>query len=113
MFGMVLHETGRPLVFEELPDPVPGPGELRVRVEACGVCRTDLHVVDGELPDPKLPIIPGHERSAFPGLGRPAASAPIARATGRTSATGLSSRVTRETAVTRPTLSPTRAMLSS
>ncbi len=61
MFGMVLHETGRPLVFEELPDPVPGPGELRVRVEACGVCRTDLHVVDGELPDPKLPIIPGHE----------------------------------------------------
>jgi alcohol dehydrogenase, propanol-preferring len=61
MFGMVLHETGRPLVFEELPDPIPGPGELRVLVEACGVCRTDLHVVDGELPDPKLPIIPGHE----------------------------------------------------
>jgi propanol-preferring alcohol dehydrogenase len=61
MFGMVLHEIGRPLVFEELPDPVPGPGELRVRVETCGVCRTDLHVVDGELPDPKLPIIPGHE----------------------------------------------------
>ncbi len=50
MFGMVLHTTGTPLVFEELPDPVPGPGELRVRVEACGVCRTDLHVVDGELP---------------------------------------------------------------
>ena len=61
MFGMVLHKTGTPLVFEELPDPIPGPGELRVRVEACGVCRTDLHVVDGELPDPKLPIIPGHE----------------------------------------------------
>jgi propanol-preferring alcohol dehydrogenase len=61
MFGMVLHKTGTPLVFEELPDPVPGPGEIRVRVEACGVCRTDLHVVDGELPDPKLPIIPGHE----------------------------------------------------
>ena len=61
MFGMVLHAKGTPLVFEELPDPVPGPGELRVRVEACGVCRTDLHVVDGELPDPKLPIIPGHE----------------------------------------------------
>jgi alcohol dehydrogenase, propanol-preferring len=61
MFGMVLHETGTPLIFEELPDPVPGPGELRVRVEACGVCRTDLHVVDGELPNPKLPIIPGHE----------------------------------------------------
>lgn len=61
MFGMVLHEIGGPLVFEELPDPIPGPGELRVRVHACGVCRTDLHVVDGELPDPKLPIIPGHE----------------------------------------------------
>ena len=61
MFGMVLRKTGGPLAFEELPDPLPGPGELRVRVEACGVCRTDLHVVDGELPDPKLPIIPGHE----------------------------------------------------
>jgi alcohol dehydrogenase, propanol-preferring len=61
MFGMVLHQPGTPLVSEELPDPVPGPGEIRVRVEACGVCRTDLHVVDGELPDPKLPLIPGHE----------------------------------------------------
>jgi alcohol dehydrogenase, propanol-preferring len=61
MFGMVLHQPGMPLVSEELPDPVPGPGEIRVRVEACGVCRTDLHVVDGELPDPKLPLIPGHE----------------------------------------------------
>jgi propanol-preferring alcohol dehydrogenase len=40
---------------------MPGPGEIRVRVEACGVCRTDLHVVDGELPNPKLPIVPGHE----------------------------------------------------
>ncbi|HXW70013.1 MAG TPA: zinc-dependent alcohol dehydrogenase family protein [Methylocella sp.] len=61
MFGMVLHEIGKPLILEELPDPLPGPGELRVRIEACGVCRTDLHVVDGELPDIKLPIIPGHE----------------------------------------------------
>jgi alcohol dehydrogenase, propanol-preferring len=61
MHGMVLHETGAPLVFEELPDPVPGPGEIRVRVDACGVCRTDLHVVDGDLPDPKFPLIPGHE----------------------------------------------------
>ena len=47
--------------MEERPEPMPGPGEIRVRVEACGVCRTDLHVVDGELPDPKLPIVPGHE----------------------------------------------------
>ena len=47
--------------MEERPTPEPGFGEIRVRVEACGVCRTDLHVVDGELPDPKLPIVPGHE----------------------------------------------------
>src|ERR1700676_5162847 len=61
MLGMVLHEIGAPLLLKELPDHVPGEGELRIRVEACGVCRTDLHVVDGELPNPKLPIIPGHE----------------------------------------------------
>ena len=41
--------------------PAPGPGQLRIRVRACGVCRTDLHVVDGDLPEPKLPIVPGHE----------------------------------------------------
>jgi len=58
---MVLHTVGKPLVLEERPDPLPGPQEIRVRVEACAVCRTDLHVVDGDLPDPKLPIIPGHE----------------------------------------------------
>ena len=61
MKAMVLHAIGRPLIFEDRPDPQPGPGEIRVRVEACAVCRTDLHVVDGDLPDPKLPIIPGHE----------------------------------------------------
>ncbi len=61
MFGMVLYEIGKPLVFEELPDPIPGPGEIRIRVEACGVCRTDLHLVDGELPNPILPVIPGHQ----------------------------------------------------
>ncbi|HEY0235461.1 MAG TPA: zinc-dependent alcohol dehydrogenase family protein [Afipia sp.] len=61
MKAMVLHTIGRPLVFEDRPDPLPGPGEIRVRVEACAVCRTDLHVVDGDLPDPRLPIIPGHE----------------------------------------------------
>mgnify|MGYP000247266895 CR=1 FL=1 len=44
-----------------LPLPQPGPGELRVKVAACGVCRTDLHVVDGDLPEPKLPVVPGHE----------------------------------------------------
>jgi propanol-preferring alcohol dehydrogenase len=58
---MVLASSGQPLTLEPRPDPLPGPGEVRVRVEACGVCRTDLHVVDGELPDIHLPIVPGHE----------------------------------------------------
>jgi len=58
---MVLDTPGRPLRAAEVPDPVPGPGQLLVRVRACGVCRTDLHVVDGELPGPKLPLIPGHQ----------------------------------------------------
>jgi propanol-preferring alcohol dehydrogenase len=61
MRAMVLHRPHERLMMEERLDPAPGPGEIRVRVEACGVCRTDLHVVDGELPDPKLPIVPGHE----------------------------------------------------
>src|SRR4051812_30562668 len=61
MRAMVLTEVGSPLALETRPDPLPNPGEIRVRVEACAVCRTDLHVVDGDLPDPKLPIIPGHE----------------------------------------------------
>jgi len=61
MKAMVLHAIGTPLVLVERPDPSPGPGEIRVRVEACAVCRTDLHVVDGDLPNPKLPIVPGHE----------------------------------------------------
>jgi len=58
---MVLRAVGRPLILEERLDPSPGPGEIRVRVEACAVCRTDLHIVDGDLPNPKLPTIPGHE----------------------------------------------------
>jgi propanol-preferring alcohol dehydrogenase len=61
MRAMVLRRHGGRLVMEERPDPSPEPGQIRIRVEACGVCRTDLHVVDGELPDPKLPIVPGHE----------------------------------------------------
>src|SRR4051812_45461255 len=61
MKAMVLRAIGQPLALEERPDPTPGPGEIRLRVEACAVCRTDLHVVDGELPDPRLPIVPGHE----------------------------------------------------
>ena len=61
MHAMLLKKTGTALEWTELADPQPGPGEIRVKVAACGVCRTDLHVVDGELPDPKVPIIPGHE----------------------------------------------------
>jgi propanol-preferring alcohol dehydrogenase len=61
MRAMVLHRPHERLKMEERPDPAPGHGQIRVRVEACGICRTDLHVVDGELPDPKLPIVPGHE----------------------------------------------------
>ena len=58
---MVLHRPGLPLQLEERPAPTPGPGEVRLRVSACAVCRTDLHVVRGELPHPRLPLVPGHE----------------------------------------------------
>jgi alcohol dehydrogenase, propanol-preferring len=61
MRAMVLRTIGRPLQLEKRPLPVPGAGEIRLRVEACAVCRTDLHVVDGDLPQGPLPIIPGHE----------------------------------------------------
>src|SRR5215469_7373445 len=61
MYAMVLKSPGTPLVWTERPDPVPGPGEVRLKVSACGICRTDLHVVDGELPDISYPIVPGHE----------------------------------------------------
>lgn len=61
MHAMVLHAPGEPLQAQERPDPEPGPGEVRLRVEACAICRTDLHIVDGELPLPHMPIVPGHE----------------------------------------------------
>jgi propanol-preferring alcohol dehydrogenase len=61
MHAMVLKKLKTPLEWTELPDRQPGPNEIRVQVLACGVCRTDLHVVDGELPEPKIPIVPGHE----------------------------------------------------
>jgi len=61
MHAMVLNRLRTPLEWTELPDRRPGPGQIRVKITACGVCRTDLHVVDGELPDPQVPIIPGHE----------------------------------------------------
>jgi alcohol dehydrogenase, propanol-preferring len=58
---MVLDRPGTALVLREGPIPQPESGEILIEIEACGVCRTDLHVVDGELPHPKLPIVPGHE----------------------------------------------------
>src|SRR5262245_15377188 len=61
MRATVLHEPRRSLSVEGLPEPVAGPGQVALRVRACGVCRTDLHIVDGELPRPKLPLVPGHQ----------------------------------------------------
>ena len=61
MKAMVLERPGSPLRLRELAKPVPGPRQVLVKVSACGVCRTDLHVVDGELTEPKLPLVPGHE----------------------------------------------------
>jgi alcohol dehydrogenase, propanol-preferring len=58
---MVLPAARVPLELRELAEPQPGPGQVLLRVRACGVCRTDLHVVDGELPNPKLPLVPGHQ----------------------------------------------------
>jgi len=64
MFGMramVLDAPGRPLREDTVADPLPGEGQVLVKVGACGLCRTDLHVVDGELTHPKLPLVPGHQ----------------------------------------------------
>jgi propanol-preferring alcohol dehydrogenase len=61
MRAMILEAPGAPLRPAELPLPEPGPGQVLLRVRACAVCRTDLHVVDGELTEPKLPLVPGHE----------------------------------------------------
>jgi propanol-preferring alcohol dehydrogenase len=61
MRAMILKRAGEPLTCEDVPVPVPGPGQVLVEIEACGVCRTDLHIVEGELAEPALPLIPGHE----------------------------------------------------
>ena len=65
MKAMVLARTAdvetAPLQLRELPIPEPGPGEVLVRIPVCGICRTDLHVIEGELPNPMLPLIPGHQ----------------------------------------------------
>jgi propanol-preferring alcohol dehydrogenase len=61
MRAMVLERQREPLRLAELPDPEPGPGQMLLAVRACGVCRTDLHIVDGELREPKLPLVLGHQ----------------------------------------------------
>ena len=128
MRAMLLEQIGQPLQLRELPVPQPGPGEVRVRVLACGVCRTDLHVVDGELPEAPLPIIPGHEivgrvdalgegvtgfelgqRVGIHGWGTPAAPAATANTPRKISATRRSSPVTRGPAATPNTWWPTHA----
>lgn len=99
MLAMRVSGPGRPLEPAELPVPEPGPVQILVRVRACGVCRTDLHVVDGELPDPKPGVVPGHEvvgvvealgegadrfaageRVGVPWLGRTCGACPYCRA---------------------------------
>jgi len=77
MKAMVLEKPRRPLRAADRPVPAPGPGQVLLRVRACGVCRTDLHVVDGELPDLGRPVVPGHQivgevEAAGPGVERPA-----------------------------------------
>jgi len=61
MKAMLLLKQGEPLVLKDIPEPVPGPTQLKIEVHVCGVCRTDLHVVDGDLTEPKLPLVPGHQ----------------------------------------------------
>jgi propanol-preferring alcohol dehydrogenase len=70
MKAMVLDAPGRPLREAELPDPEPGPGQVLLEVHACAVCRTDLHVADGELPDPRLPLVLGHQIVGMTADGR-------------------------------------------
>jgi propanol-preferring alcohol dehydrogenase len=61
MRAMVMTRPSAPLELRDVPIPEAGPGQLLIRVSACGICRTDLHVVDGDLTDPELPLIPGHQ----------------------------------------------------
>lgn len=82
MRAMLLLEARHPLVLSSLPDPAAGPGQVVVRVHACGVCRTDLHIADGELSRPKLPLVLGHQvvgRSRRPGEARSSAGGKLGR----------------------------------
>ena len=123
MKAMVLTRVGEALQLIERPTPVPGPGQVLVKITACGVCRTDLHLVDGELENPALPIIPGHEIvghvaergagvtnlrsvsvSAFPGSGGRVAPAVFAPLGVKIFVMTLDSPATRSTAAMRNTL---------
>ena len=65
MKAMVLERTGpiesSPLRLLNIPEPIPGPGQVRIKIRCCAACRTDLHVIEGELPSRKLPLVPGHQ----------------------------------------------------
>lgn len=83
MRAMMLESVGMPLKLVDMPDPIAGPGEIRLKVEACAVCRTDLHVIDGDLRHPKLPLIPGHEIvGIIDSVGKGAARSRIGRRVG-------------------------------
>ncbi len=122
MRAMVLRSARAPLEQVELAGPRPAAGQVLLRVGACGVCRTDLHVVDGELADPKLPLVPGppDRRRAEDGAparrargsAGPAATAATAAADARTSAIARASPATTSTAATRSWPSPTSASAS-
>ena len=127
MHAMVLRARGAPMNLEERPDPHPLAGQIRIRVEACAVCRTDLHVIDGELPHVHYPIVPGHEivgrvealggdvrqfavgqRVGCLGWGRPAGNASTAAPRARIFAMPRSSRVIAATAALQRTSSQRR-----
>jgi propanol-preferring alcohol dehydrogenase len=129
MKAMALEKPRTLFVPVERPDPLPGAGELRLRVEACAVCRTDLRIVDGELEHPKLPLVPGHEivgvvdalgvdgerlgrRVGVPWLGIPAAPAPTVAPARKISAIGRSSPAIRAMAASPATWLPMPALPS-
>ena len=92
MRAIVLEAAGQPLRPTGLPCPRPGPEQILLRVRACGVCRTDPHVLDGEWTGPKLPLVPGHE-SVGAGAERPPASKAGKACKGYTSQTGYDAGV--------------------
>ena len=131
MRAIVFTGVGQPLVEREIPHPEPGPGSVRLAVRACGVCRTDLHIVDGELPRPKLPLVLGHQivgtvsalgagvtrfavgqRVGVPWLAWTCGAAATAAAAARTSATRRASPATTSTAALPRRRSPTSATAS-